>query len=253
MLLLTLVPFAVAGGIGAVAMFLLWEGANSAVHRTLESYDLLKNAFGWLEYFGVRNAKVFVSPLIVLAFAVPLLVLLALLTTALTAMPVALNFVASRRYTALARKGRAAFLQSASYSLGWTLLALVATLVTVPFWLIPPFFFVLPPLIWGWLTFKVMSFDALAEFATLAERQQVINNHRTPLVVMGITTGLIGAAPTLLWVAAGVAILPLLPIISLASMWLYVVGFVFTALWFAQYCLAALDDLRGQQAALDVI
>jgi hypothetical protein len=250
MLLLTLLPFAICLAVGGLLSFLYWEGAVAAVRDALQGSSLLTAAFGWLEWIGLHDARAVLAPLIVVALAVPLLVVLALLVTSIVAMPAALRFVAERRFAALERRGRAALLQSAAMSLGWTLVALAALIVSIPLWFVPPFFFVLPPLIWGWLTYKVMSFEALAEHASADERRQVIHQHRTALLVLGIATGLIGAAPSLLWVGSAMTVI-LFPLISLASLWLYTAGFVFTALWFAHYCLAALADLRGQQQALD--
>jgi Etoposide-induced protein 2.4 (EI24) len=162
-----------------------------------------------------------------------------------------LKFVELRRFAALERKGKSAFFQSAVTSLGWTLIAIVVLILSIPLWFIPPLFIFIPPLIWGWLTYKVMSFDVLAEHASTEERRIVISNHKTPLLTIGIITGLIGAAPSLLWVSA-IATVILFPVISLLSLWLYTVGFVFTALWFVNYCLAALEDERGQRKAMDV-
>lgn len=252
MLLLTLMPFAICLVVGGAAGYFFWAPAVAAVRDTLQSNDLLQPAFGLLERFGMANARTVLAPLMVVGLAAPLLVLLALVVTALVAMPAAVRFVADRRYAALERRGRAAVFSSSLASLGWTLIALVVMVASIPLWFIPPFFFVLPPLIWGWLTYKVMSFDALADHATATERRTVISNHRTALVVLGIVTGLIGAAPSLLWVSSAMTVV-LFPVISLVSLWLYTAGFVFTALWFAHYCLAALADLRGQQQALDAV
>ena len=54
-----------------------------------------------------------------------------------------------------------ASLQSLAWSLGCTLVALVALVASLPLWLIPPLVLVVPPLIWGWLTYRVFSFDVL--------------------------------------------------------------------------------------------
>ena len=37
--------------------------------------------------------------------------------------------------------------------------------LSIPLWLIPPLVMVLPPLIWGWLTYRVFGYDVLAEHA----------------------------------------------------------------------------------------
>ncbi len=251
MLLLTLLPFFICGVLSLAAYYFFWEDAVAGVRQALDTFGLLKSAYGWLEWMGVHNLNAFLAPLLLVALCVPTLVLLSLLAVSLIALPQALKFVETRRFAALERKGKSAFVQSAASSLGWTTIAVVVLILSIPLWFIPPLVVVIPPFVWGWLTYKVMSFDALAEHATAEERRVVVHNHKTALLTIGIVTGLIGAAPSLLWVSA-IATVILFPVISLLSLWLYTVGFVFTALWFVNYCLAALEDERGQRMAMDV-
>ena len=56
---------------------------------------------------------------------------------------------------------------------------------------------VLPPLIWGWLTYRVMAFDALAEHASKDERREVLRRHQVTLLGMGVLTGYLGLLPVL--------------------------------------------------------
>jgi hypothetical protein len=151
--------------------------------------------------------------------------------------------VAQRRFADLERRHGAASWRSVLWSLGYTLAACVALLLTMPLWLIPGVVFVLPPLIWGWLTAKVMAFDVLAEHASADERRAVIKAHAWPLMVIGITTGFLGAAPSVIW-AFGAMTLVFAPLLLAVSVWLYTVVFMFSALWFAHYALAALGQHR---------
>jgi len=109
---------------------------------------------------------------------------------------------------------------------------------------------VLPPLIWGWLTYKVMSFDVLADHASLDVRKQLMRDQHWPLLAIGIVTGYLGAAPSLLW-AVSAATLVLAPLLVVLSVWLYTLVFAFAALWFAHFALAALQRLR-QQATVEL-
>ena len=73
----------------------------------------------------------------------------------------------ARRFPQLQRKNGAACVARLVWSLGSTVLALLSALViSMPLWLVPPLILMLPPLIWGWLTYRVMAFDALAEHAS---------------------------------------------------------------------------------------
>jgi hypothetical protein len=130
------------------------------------------------------------------------------------------------------------------WSLGATLLALMVMVVTLPLWFVPPFALILPPLIWGWLTYRVMAFDTLADLATPDERRSLLKEHRMPLLTMGVLTGLLGAAPSALW-ALGAFTVALAPMLLLVSVWLYTLVFAFASLWFTHYLLAALQSLRA--------
>jgi len=136
-------------------------------------------------------------------------------------------------------------------SLGLTLLALLALVVSMPLWLIPPLVLILPPLIWGWLTYRVMSYDALAEHASPEERDELLRIHRLPLMGVGVLCGYLGAAPAIVW-ASGLLFAAAFFVLVPIAIWIYTLVFAFSALWFAHYCLDALAQLRMQRAAAAV-
>ncbi|EWS54601.1 EI24 domain-containing protein [Methylibium sp. T29] len=163
-------------------------------------------------------------------------------------MPRLVDLVAQRRFAALERRHGEPVWRSVLYSLGATLLAVGALVISMPLWLVPPLVLLLPPLIWGWLSYRVMSFDALAEHATRDERRELMRVHRLPLLGIGIVTGYLGAAPALVW-AVSAALLVFAPVLIVVSVWLYTLVFAFSALWFSHYCLAELQALRERSAA----
>jgi hypothetical protein len=167
---------------------------------------------------------------------------------ALMMMPQLVDLVAGRRFPALERRRGESLWSALLWSLCATLAALAALVVSIPLWLIPPLVLLLPPLIWGWLSYRVMSFDALAEHATRDERREVMRAHRLPLLGIGVVTGYLGAAPALVW-AVSAAFLVLAPLLIVVSVWLYTMVFAFSALWFAHYCLAELEALRARRTA----
>src|SRR5690606_12505560 len=124
----------------------------------------------------------------------------------------------------------------------------VAIVVTMPLWLIPPLVLLLPPLIWGWLAYRVMTFDALAEHATADERGELMRTHRWPLVLIGVLTGYAGAAPSVVW-AFGAATLVLAPLLIVPSVWLSTLVFAFSSLWCTHFALAALHMQRARRRA----
>ena len=124
--------------------------------------------------------------------------------------PAMVALVAERRFPLLERKKGGSLLASLAWSLGSTVLAAVALVVSMPLWLIPPLILILPPLIWGWLTYRVMSYDALVDHASAEERREIFRRHRGSLLGIGVLSGYLGAAPSLLW-ASGAMFIAMAP------------------------------------------
>ncbi|MCJ0764013.1 EI24 domain-containing protein [Variovorax terrae] len=228
--------------------YFYWDATLEWVRGALDSYSLLNNLWSWLQGIGAGNLKTVVAPLIVIFVVTPAIVLLSLLVVAVMMTPALVSMVAERRFPALERKKGGSLLVSIFWSLGSTLLAAIALVVSVPLWLVPPLILVLPPLIWGWLTYRVMTFDALADHASKEERREIFRSHRGWLLGIGILTGYLGAAPSIVW-ASGALFAAAFVILVPVAIWIYTLVFAFSSLWFAHYCLAALEELRRSRAA----
>ena len=240
-----LIMVALSLGLG----YFYWDAAVDWVFLRLESWDLLKSVWGWLQGMGAGNLKTVVAPLVVIFAVTPLVVVLSLLVVAVLMAPALVSLVAERRFPQLERKKGGSLLVSVLWSLGSTLLALIALLVSIPLWLVPPLILILPPLIWGWLTYRVMTFDALADHASRDERREVFRRHRMWLLGMGVATGYLGAAPSIVW-ASGALFAAAFVLLAPVAIWIYTLVFAFSALWFSHYCLAALEQLRAEEAAV---
>ena len=247
---LSLLPFILAGVLVFGFMFFFWEGANAAVRATLESWMLVESLLHWLDSLGLQSFRSGLTAIVVLAGVLPVVLLLSLLLVALCMTPAIVSLVAERRFPLLERKRGGTLAQSVMASLGATLLALVLIVLSMPLWLIPPLAMVLPPLIWGWLTYRVFGFDVLAEHASVDERRALLKAHRIPMLTMGVVCGYLGAVPSLIWAIAGVAGLIFAPYVVLVVVWLYTLVFAFSTAWFTHYALAA---LQAQRAAEPVI
>jgi hypothetical protein len=232
---------ALALGLG----YLYWDLALDQVRTGLESVVAIRTLLDWLEGIGAGGLKPVLAPLIVIFLVTPLIVVLSLLVVALLMAPALVGLVAERRFPDLERRRGGSWLGAIVWSLGSALLALIALVVSLPLWLVPPLVLILPPLIWGWLTYRVMAYDALAEHATREERIEIFRRHRGWLLGMGVLTGFLGAAPSLVWASVAlfaVAFAVLVPI----AVWIYTLVFAFSSLWFAHFCLAALQALRAE-------
>jgi hypothetical protein len=231
--------------------YFFWDAAVEAVGQWLQSYQLVQGGLGWLDRMGFGALRSVLAPLVLLVLTMPLIVLACLLLVAVLMTPAMVELVGQRRFAALERKRGGSFFLGLVWTLGSTLLALVVMVLSMPLWLVPPLVLVLPPLIWGWLTYRVFAFDALAQHASGAERKTLLRDHRGSLLVMGVLSGYLGAAPSLLW-ASGAMFVALAPLLVPVAIWLYTLVFAFASLWFSHYTLAALQKLRAD-APVDVL
>lgn len=243
---LSLLPLLLIGLIAWAAGYLWWTPAVASVQQSLQSSDWLGLLWGWLRQFGVSDAAGALAPLLVVVAATPVIVLLAVLAVAVLMTPALVRLVAERRFPSLERKRGGSFIASLAWSLGSTLAALLALSISVPLWLVPPLVLVLPPLIWGWLTYRVMTFDALAEHASKEERLTLVSRHRLQLLGMGVLCGYLGAAPGIVW-ASGVVFAAAFIVLVPVAIWIYTLVFAFSSLWFTHYTLAALEQLRRER------
>ncbi len=248
---LSLLPLLIGVALTLGLGWFYWEAAVAGVRATLESWLLVDAALNWVETLVGSSFRSVLAPLVVVALAAPVIVVLSVLLVAWLMTPAIVNLVATRRFPALQRKAGAGMLISIGWSLVCTVLALLALLISVPLWFIPPLVLVVPPLIWGWLNYRVMSFDVLAAHASSDERRQLMQQHRLPLLGIGVVSGFLGAAPSLLWAASALTLV-FAPLLIVVSVWLYTLVFGFSALWFTHYALSALAVLRGQAAQVDL-
>ena len=232
--------------------YFYWDGVLDWVRSALESAAIISSVWAWLDGMGVGGLKVALAPLIVIFAVTPLIVMLSLVVVALLMTPALVSLVAERRFPLLEHKRGGSFLSSLVWSIGSVLLALLALLVSSPLWLVPPLILILPPLIWGWLTYRVMAFDALAAHASKEERREIFRRHRAWLLGIGVFCGYLGAAPSLVW-ASGVVFAAAFVILVPLAIWIYTLVFAFASLWFAHYSLAALQALRAETAAAVVV
>lgn len=248
-MLLSAVPLLLMALLALVLQHFYWYAAVQGMTSLLDDSTLLASMLSWLASWGVLNVMDWLAPLMVVLLASPVLVVVSLLAVAFLMTPALVNMVAVRRFPSLERKQGGALLASISWSLASTVMALLALLFSVPLWLVPPLVLVLPPLIWGWLTYRVMAFDALAEHASKDERREVLRRHRVTLLGMGVLTGYLGAAPSIVW-ASGVVFAAAFVVLLPLAIWIYTLVFAFSSLWFAHFCLQALAQLRAANSAV---
>jgi len=234
---------AIVTGLGA----LYWDLAVSSVRTWLELSPVLGWGSTWLERMGLLNLKAVLAPLVIIVAVTPVVMIMSLLAVSLMMTPTLVSMVGSRRFPQLALKHGGSIWQGLVWTLMSVILAMGALILTLPLWWVPPLAMVLPALIWGWLTYRVMTYDTLAEHASKQERLELMRRYRFPLLGMGVLTGAMGAAPSLVW-ASGALFAAAFVILIPIAVWIYTLVFVFSSLWYAHFLLAALSEMRSEPA-----
>ncbi|RBA23704.1 EI24 domain-containing protein [Herminiimonas fonticola] len=247
MLLLSVLPFVLSIVVWGFALWLYLQPMIDGLQAYFIENDGFRFSNDLLMWVGMGALKTVVVPLIAMWILLPLMILTALIFVGVMAMPVIAKHVGSRQYKELETRRGGTFLGSLWTSTSSFVVFLALWIITLPLSLIPPLTFVIQPVLWGWLTYRVMAYDALADHADAAERKIILRKHRWQLLMIGAMTGAMGAAPTLLWLGGALSVI-FFPLLAAGAIWLYVLVFIFSGLWFQHYCMEALKRHRATEA-----
>jgi hypothetical protein len=247
MLWLSLRPFLIVSILWGCLIWLTWTPALEVLGNFLTNSIFTSWIQDGLIWAGFENARAWIAPLFFVMLLIPLISISLLVFIAFTTVPAIVQKVSRQAaYQHLDRKKGGGLIGSFIYTMWSALICLVLVMLTLPVWWIPPLVAVLPPLLWGWLTMRLMSYDVLAQHASPEERDILLQKYRWPLLSMGIISGMLGAVPTFFWATSALALV-LFPIVSFVALWVYSMIFVFAALWFAHFLLEALKELREEE------
>ncbi|MGN5480917.1 EI24 domain-containing protein [Cupriavidus basilensis] len=162
MLMLTVLPFLLATALWGGLLWWGWDPIMGATRSFLEASVLTSWIYGALDWFGLHAMHAVVAPLFVAALAVPLVIASMLLFISCSVPAVVRHL--ERSYPTWPRSAAGA--SSAAYcsrsAARWC--SRCSCSVTLPLWLVPPFLCADPARSWwGWLTYRVMTYDALAD------------------------------------------------------------------------------------------
>ena len=151
---------------------------------------------GWFAIqWEVQDLALIAAKAMIVILLVPLIQLTALLILSSFGMPAMVAHVAARSYPELEQR-RGGSLAGSLWN-GLVALAgmVVLFVVSVPLWLFPPLWPVIPLAIVGWVNQRVLRYDALAEHAAAAEMRQVFTGRRGTLYVLGVVLALLAYVP----------------------------------------------------------
>jgi len=68
-------------------------------------------------------------------------------------------------------------------------------LASLPFWIFPPLWPVIPVVIFGWVNQRVLRYDALAEHAAEDEMTRIFREQRMTMYLLGVILALVAYIP----------------------------------------------------------
>ena len=187
-------PVLIALAIWSAVVFVFWTQAALWIAGLLGQW--LQSA-AVLVSWDAGSAALVAAKIIIVLMLVPLIQLTALLILGVFGLPAMVDHVAARRFPQLARRQGGSFAGSLWNSLMALAGMLVLGVATLPAWIIPPLWPVIPPAIMGWVNQKVLRYDALAEHATADEMRAVFAANRGTLYLLGFMLALFAYVPLL--------------------------------------------------------
>jgi CysZ protein len=221
MLWLMVWPMLVSLALWAAVAFAFWKPLAAALAALFQS----ALSFARLDFGGVTEIA---ANVVLVLLIVPLIWLTALFILGAFGMQKMVDHVAQRSFPALERRhggGLAGSIGNALAALGGMLLLLV---VTLPLWLVPPLWPLIPLAIFTWVNQKLLRYDALGEHADRGEMARLFRERRGALLLLGLLLALLAYVPFVGFIA---------PVVF--------------GLAFIRYLLGALQELRGAPVAVD--
>ena len=244
MMLLSLLPAVLALGLWAVVLYFSLQPLIDFLQQNFincSGYQLVGNV---LTFFGLLALRAFIVPLIAMWLLLPFMLFTALIFVACIAMPVINRTIAKKYFPDLEKKHGAGWWRSLGFAFVSLLAFLLLWTLSLPLSLFLHLGVIIQPVLIGWFTYRVMAYDALSVHASLEERKIIMQQHRWQLWTVGIITGLLSSLPGIIWLG-GVLWIVVLPLCAAISIWLYVLVFMFSGIWFQLFCLDTLHQLRS--------
>ncbi len=174
-----------------LAFFLL----GSIIARLAARLDqLFRDAFFFLTLDFTDWALIAAKVLVYLAF-IPLVYMTALVVLSVFGMPAMVDHVARRSYSQLERRHGGSSLGSAWNGVVALLGVAGLAIVTLPLWLFPPLWPLIPLLVMAWANQRLLRYDALAEHAEPREIGAIFRERRGGLYLLGLLLALAAYVP----------------------------------------------------------
>jgi hypothetical protein len=212
-------PLVLALGIWGTLAIVFWTQLALAIAEWLQQ-GLAQAPF--VGDWDFTTATVFLAKVLILVMLVPLIQLTAVLILSIFGLPSMVAYVAGRVHPGLERRRGGSFAGSVWNGVVGLLGLAGLGLASIPLWIFPPLWPLIPVAILGWVNQRVLRYDALAEHASAEEMRRVFGARIGALYVMGVALALAAYIP--------------------------IIGFfapVLVGLAFVHYLLGALEEARA--------
>jgi CysZ protein len=194
MLWLMVWPLVLALGIWGVVAIVFWAQLALTIAGWLQA------GVGYLPYvsqWDLADVTLFVAKGLILLMLIPLIQLTALMILSIFGLPSMVAYAAGRTFPALEQRHGGSLAGSV-----WNSIVALAGMVglglaSIPLWIFPPLWPIIPVAIIGWVNQRVLRYDALAEHADANEMRQVVAGHRGALYLLGVILALAAFIPIL--------------------------------------------------------
>ena len=192
MLWLMLWPMLVAVALWGAVALVLWTRLAvwmaGVLRQWLESVSFLMG-------FNLADATLIAANVLLFLLFVPLVYLTALFILALFGMQKMVDHVASRAFPALERRHGGGFAGSV-WNVFFGMVGMIGLgVLSLPLWLIPPVWPLIPVAILGWVNQRLLRYDALAEHAATQEMAELFRRRRAALYTLGALLALAAYVP----------------------------------------------------------
>ena len=186
----------------------------------------------WLEpaasfvHFDFGDAALIAAQVLLFLLFVPLVYLTALFILGVFGMQKMVDYVASRSFPGLERRRGGATAASVWNGLVALLGMAGLLIVSIPLWVIPPLWPLIPLVILGWGNQRLLRHDALCEHADRQEMARIFRERRGGMYLLGLL----------------MAVSVYVPLVGFAAPVVFGLAFI-------RYLLGALQELRRRDAA----
>jgi hypothetical protein len=194
MLWLMVWPLVLALGLWGTLAIVFWAQIALAIAEWLQAGLAYAPLIG---QWDLTDATLLLAKLLVLLMLVPLVQLTAVMILSIFGLPAMVEYVAARSFPTLERR-RGGSLAGSVWN-GVVALAgmLGLAVASIPLWIFPPLWPLLPLAILGWVNQRVLRYDALAEHADPQELRRLVADNRGSLYLLGLILALVAYIPLL--------------------------------------------------------